>query len=149
MLTVTMLWRGLEYYCFLSCSINHCCEPHTCMHRQKVIKWVFNMLDLSYFLSFYRCALVEECTSTCLFVPPFSILPLPSLPSNREQMRGQRCHLWRKRPSAARMPVPHYIHTRIHTHTFLHILGADSAGSHYRCYPSMHKYLYVSTPAAV
>lgn len=27
---------------------------------------------------------------------------------NGEQMRGQRCHLWRKRPSVARMPGRHY-----------------------------------------
>lgn len=110
-----MLWRGLEYYCFSSCSIKHCSEsPHTCMHSQKVIKRLFNMLA------------VFSCHSTAVLwlkYAPFSSPPLPLLSSNREQMRGQRFHLWRKRPYATRMPVPHYTHT----HTFYRIVGERQA----------------------
>lgn len=49
-------------------------------------------------------------------------------------MRGQRCHLWRKQPSAARMPAPHYTHT----YTRLSLGRWFSAGSHYRCSRGVH-----------
>ncbi len=41
----------------------------------------------------YCWFLGKRCIPAYLSVPPFSILPLLSLSSNREQMRGQRCHL--------------------------------------------------------
>lgn len=54
-------------------------------------------------------------------------------------MRGQRCHLKRKWPSAARMPAPHYTHTHTLSVSQLRaITGAVQA----------HGYLCAWTPAA-
>ena len=101
------------------------------------------------FRSVYCCVLGKECIHAYLCVPPFSIAPLLSLPQQGTDERSKVSPV--EEAAFCRSHASDSLHTHTHTHTdaIHYILGGrqDSAGSHYRCCPGTHTYLYMNIRA--
>ena len=86
-------------------------------------------------------------TSVSLLFPSYpSSLSPPT--GNRWEVKGVTCRGSGLLPFACQWLITH-THTHTHTHTIHHIPGGrqDSAGSHYRCCPGTHTYLYMNIRA--
>lgn len=122
-----------------SCGANCCCgSTHT--QTEVLLKELFlSLYTLITFLSFY------SHPSMHLHVPLFFHHTPPLFPL--QQGTDERSKVSPVKEAAF---CRSHASPSLHTHIVHHIIGEeDSAGSHYRCWPSTHKYLCMNTPAAL